>query len=158
MKQEIVKLLESKYIKKHPKFDVGDTIAVSTIIREGDKIRKQIFKGIVIAIKNVGISKTFTIRKISTAGVGVEKILPLNSPNISKIELIKKGSVRKSKLYYMRKRIGKRALKVAEGIMDEEVVEEEEIQETPLETDDKTETVETKEPAADETEAAQVSE
>lgn len=103
--------IESKYIVKRPEFSVGDTVSVSTIVREKNKKRIQVFKGIVIAIKGSGLSKTFTVRKIS-AGIGVEKIFPLNSPNISKIEVVKKGAVRKSKLYYMRKRIGKKALKV----------------------------------------------
>lgn len=101
--------------KQHPNFNVGDTLAVSNIVREGNKKRTQIFKGVVLAIKGSGIRKTFTIRKISM-GIGVEKILPLYSPNVSNIKIIKKGQVRKSKLYYMRKRIGKRALKVKEGI------------------------------------------
>lgn len=115
MNEQKIKELESKFIKDLPKFDVGDTLAVSTIVREGDKKRTQIFKGIVIAIKGSGIRKTFTIRKISM-GVGVEKILPLHSPNISKIKVLKTGVVRKSKIYYMRKRIGKRALKIKEGV------------------------------------------
>jgi large subunit ribosomal protein L19 len=135
MKQELLKQLEAKFIKKLPKFDIGDTIAVSTIIREGDKTRVQIFRGIIIAIKGAGISKTFTIRKISTAGVGVEKIIPFNSPNISKVVVIKKGTVRKSKLYYMRKRIGKRALKITEGVMDTEIAAE--VIETPAEVTEK---------------------
>ncbi len=115
MNEQKIMELESKFIKDLPKFDVGDTLAVSTIVREGDKKRIQIFKGIVIAIKGSGIRKTFTIRKISM-GVGVEKIIPLNSPNISKIKILKTGVVRKSKIYYMRKRIGKRALKIKEGV------------------------------------------
>jgi len=135
MKQELVKQLEAKFIKKLPKFDIGDTIAVSTIIREGDKTRVQIFRGIIIAIKGAGISKTFTIRKISTAGVGVEKIIPFNSPNISKVVVIKKGTVRKSKLYYMRKRIGKRALKITEGVMDTEIAAD--VIETPTDVTEK---------------------
>ncbi|HOY46747.1 MAG TPA: 50S ribosomal protein L19 [Candidatus Dojkabacteria bacterium] len=106
---------EKKFIKDLPEFNVGDTIAVSTIVREGDKKRTQLFKGLVIAIKGSGIRKTFTIRKISN-GVGVEKIIPLNTPNISKVKVIKRGNVRKSKLYYMRNRIGKKALKVKEGV------------------------------------------
>lgn len=113
MNTEIQNKLEKKYMKKLPKFDVGDTIAVTTIIREGDKQRTQTFNGIVLSIKGTGIRKTFTIRKISM-GVGVEKILPFNSPNISKLVVLKRGNVRKSKIYYMRKRIGKKALKIGE--------------------------------------------
>lgn len=123
MKTELIKTIESKNVVKFPKFDVGDTIAVNLIVREGDKKRNQLFKGIVIAIKGSGIRKTFTVRKISL-GVGVEKIIPFFSPNIESIKLTRKGSVRKSKLYYMRKRIGKKALKVNEGVMEEEVLDE----------------------------------
>ena len=111
MKTESIKQIESTYMIKPLSFSVGDTVAVNSIIREGDKQRTQIFKGIIIAVKRSGIRKTFTIRKIS-AGIGVEKIIPLNSPNIKSIKVIRKGSVRKAKLYYMRNRIGKRALKI----------------------------------------------
>lgn len=141
MKTEKIQNLEKTKLVKTPKFGVGDTIAVNLIVREGDKKRNQLFSGIVIAIKNSGIRKTFTIRKIS-AGIGVEKIIPLNSPNIESIKLLKKGSVRKSKLYYMRKRIGKKALKVNEGIMD--VITEAEVEELPLVEEPKVETEETK--------------
>jgi len=141
MKTEKIQNLEKTKLVKNPKFGVGDTIAVNLIVREGDKKRNQLFSGIVIAIKNSGIRKTFTIRKIS-AGIGVEKIIPLNSPNIESIKLLKKGSVRKSKLYYMRKRIGKKALKVNEGIMD--VITEAEVEELPLVEEPKIETEETK--------------
>ncbi len=116
MNQEIIAKREAETLIKRPHFEVGDTISINTIVREGDKKRTQIFKGLVIAIKNSGVRKTFTVRKIS-AGVGVEKILPYNSPNVGDIKIIRKGAVRKSKIYYMRKRIGKKALKVNEGIM-----------------------------------------
>jgi large subunit ribosomal protein L19 len=115
MNYKEIETTEDKFIKELPEFNVGDTISVSTIVREGDKKRVQIFKGLVIAIKGSGIRKTFTVRKISN-GIGVEKILPFYSPNISKMKVLKKGSVRKSKLYYMRDRIGKKALKVKEGL------------------------------------------
>jgi len=141
MKTEKIQNLEKTKLLKNPKFNVGDTIAVNLIVREGDKKRNQLFSGIVIAVKNSGIRKTFTIRKIS-AGIGVEKIIPLNSPNIEGIKLLKKGSVRKSKLYYMRKRIGKKALKVNEGIMD--IITEAEVEELPLVEESKVETEETK--------------
>jgi len=99
-------------------FEVGDTIAVHNILREKGKQRTQVFTGIVIGIKGSGLRKTFTIRKLS-AGIGVEKIFPLHSPNIKKIEFVKKGKVRRSKLYYMRKRVGKKATKIAEGEISE---------------------------------------
>lgn len=130
--------IEKKYLKKLPKFNVGDTIAVTTLIREGDKHRNQTFKGIVMSINGSGIRKTFTVRKISM-GVGVEKIIPVNSPNITKLEVIKRGDVRKSKIYYMRKRIGKRALKVGEKAgkyveeMLDEVTEGEPVEEVTIE-------------------------
>jgi len=141
MKTEIIQEIETKNLSKTAKFDVGDTISVNLIVREGDKKRNQLFTGIVIAIKNSGIRKTFTIRKIS-AGIGVEKIIPLNSPNIESIKLLRKGSVRKSKLYYMRKRIGKKALKVNEGIMN---VEPESNEELPIVEETKVEPVEKEE-------------
>ena len=125
MNKEKQNEIEKKFIKKLPKFSVGDTIAVTTLIREGDKQRSQTFKGIVIAIKGECIRKTFTVRKISM-GVGVEKIIPVNSPNITKLEVLRRGDVRKSKIYYMRKRIGKRALKVGEkkGKYVEDILDE----------------------------------
>jgi large subunit ribosomal protein L19 len=132
MNQVLQNKLESQFIKKTPEFNVGDTIAVTTIIREGDKQRNQVFKGLVIAVKREGVRKTFTIRKISS-GVGVEKIFPLSSPNIEKIEVIKRGAVRKSKIYYMRKRIGKKALKVNEKSGMYESAEADRVVDTPEE-------------------------
>jgi large subunit ribosomal protein L19 len=112
MNVEIVRTIEKDLMKKDlPNFAAGDTIAVHTIIRDGDKKRTQIFKGIVLYTKGSGLGKTFAVRKISFS-VGVEKIFPLHSPNISKIEIIKKGKVRRSKLFYMRGRIGKSAMKI----------------------------------------------
>lgn len=131
--ETIKKNVEEKYLKQHPTFGVGDTIAVSLVVREGDKKRIQIFKGIVLAMKGSGVSKTFTVRKIS-AGIGVEKILPFNSPNISSIEVLKRGAVRRSKIYYMRKRIGKKALKIEEAVMRPvEAIVESEVVETSVE-------------------------
>lgn len=111
MNTELLAKVENKFIKKHPELNVGDQIEVHTVVREKNRNRVQIFKGLVIAIKGSGTRKTFTVRKIS-AGIGVEKILPLHSPNIQKIKILKKGTVRRSKLYYLRERIGKKALKV----------------------------------------------
>jgi len=96
-----------------PDFHVGDTIGVSVNVIEGDKERVQIFKGIVMGIKGSGISRTFRVRKISN-GVGVERIFPINSPRIAKIEILKHGSVRRAKLYYLRGLTGKAATKIKE--------------------------------------------
>lgn len=84
-------------------FSVGDTLSVQQKIKEGDKTRLQTFEGIVIAIKGRGENKMFTVRKISSAGIGVERIWPANSPWIKKITVKKKGKVRRAKLYYLRK-------------------------------------------------------
>jgi len=104
--------------KDIPEFEVGDSIAVHNILREKGKERVQVFRGIVLAIKGSGLAKTFTIRKISS-GIGVEKIFPFNSPSIKKIVFEKKGKVRRAKLYYMRKRIGRSAIKITEGSISE---------------------------------------
>lgn len=93
---------------------VGDTVRVHQSIVEGNKARVQIFEGIVIAIKGEGVGKTFTVRRIGTASIGIEKIFPINLPSIKKIELKRKGQVRRSKLYYLRERIGKAATKIKE--------------------------------------------
>jgi len=119
MDTKLLKFAEKAQIRKdYPQFEVGDTIAVESILREKGKQRTQTFKGIVIAIKGSGLRKMFTIRKISM-GVGVEKIYPLHSPNINKITFLKKGKIRRSKLYYMRGRIGKLATKIVEGEMSD---------------------------------------
>lgn len=100
---------------KLPDFRSGDTIRISYKIIEGEKTRIQPFQGIVIARKGSGVSKTFTVRKIAAGGIGVERIFPLYSPNISKVEILKRGKVRRAKLYYLRGRKGKQAMKVKEG-------------------------------------------
>ena len=94
--------------KKLPTFNSGDTLKVHLKVKEGEKERIQIFEGVCIARKNAGINSSFTVRKISY-GEGIERILPLFSPQISKIEVAKTGSVRRSKLYYLRERSGKSA-------------------------------------------------
>ena len=105
-----------------PDFHVGDTIGVSVNVIEGDKERVQIFKGIVMGIKGSGISRTFRVRKISN-GVGVERIFPINSPRIAKIEIIKHGSVRRAKLYYLRGLTGKAATKIKEKKRTSKIIE-----------------------------------
>lgn len=112
MNSSLLKKIEDSYQKNDVNsFGVGDTVSVSNVIREGEKSRIQLFKGIVIAKKGSGTRATFTVRKISE-GVGVEKIFPLQSPNVSKIEVIRSGSVRRAKLYFLRDRVGKAALRV----------------------------------------------
>jgi large subunit ribosomal protein L19 len=91
-----------------PAFRAGDTIVVSYKIIEGNKERIQDFRGNVIQVKGEGATKTFTVRKMSS-GVGVERIFPISSPNIAEIKVLKRGKVRRSRLYYLRGRVGKKA-------------------------------------------------
>ena len=95
-------------------FNIGDTIKVHNRIKEGSRERIQIFEGTVIAKKHGGIQETFTVRRVSY-GVGVEKTFPMHSPNVEKVEVVRKGKVRRAKLYYLRDRVGK-AAKVKEDI------------------------------------------
>lgn len=97
-----------------PKFSIGDTVKVHVNIKEGDRERVQIFEGTVIAKKGSGVAETFTVRRLSY-GVGVERVFPINSPNVKDVVVIRKGRVRRSKLYYLRNRVGK-AAKVKEQI------------------------------------------
>ncbi|NCN07005.1 MAG: 50S ribosomal protein L19 [Candidatus Pacebacteria bacterium] len=94
--------------------NVGDTVRVHEEIVEGEKKRIQIFEGIVIAVKNRGAGKSFTVRKIGANSIGVEKIFPVNVPAIKTIEVKTRGHVRRSKLYYLRDRIGKAASRIKE--------------------------------------------
>jgi len=93
-------------------FSVGDTIKVSQTIKDGDKTRVQAFQGIVIAIRGDGQGKNFIVRKMAVGGVGVEKIYPINTPTVTGIEIVKKGKVRRAKLYYLRNLLGKKATKI----------------------------------------------
>ena len=97
-----------------PQFEIGDTIVVHNQIKEGARERIQLFDGVVIAKKNGGISATFTVRKMAY-GIGVEKTFPLHSPNVVKVDVTRRGKVRRAKLYYVRERVGK-AAKVKEMI------------------------------------------
>ncbi len=108
--EALVNFVQKEFIpkKEFPEFSAGDTITVYYEIREGDKVRTQFFKGVVIQIKGQGLSKSFTIRKMSGT-VGVERIFPLNLPTIKKIEINKKGKVRRSRIYYFKKLRGKKA-------------------------------------------------
>lgn len=100
------------------KFSVGDTIAVYQEITEGGKKRVQTFEGIVIAIKNEGLGKSFTVRKIGANSIGVEKIYPVNLGSIQKIDVKRKGEVKRSKLYFLRERIGKAASRIKEKALN----------------------------------------
>ncbi|QKJ32207.1 50S ribosomal protein L19 [Mucilaginibacter mali] len=107
---DLVKFVEeqSVEIKKVPVFKAGDTVSVHYKIREGNKERIQVYQGVVIQRNSVGVSETFTVRKVSN-GVGVERIFPINSPNIDKIDVNSVGKVRRSKLFYLRELTGKAA-------------------------------------------------
>jgi len=112
---DIMKELTSSQIRTDlPELVIGDTVKVFINITEGAKSRIQMFEGITIAKKHGGIAQTFTVRRVSY-GVGVEKTFPVNSPTIDRIEIVRKGKVRRSKLYYLRDRVGK-AAKVKERI------------------------------------------
>ncbi len=112
---EIVKAIGNEQMKTEvPVFNVGDTVKVHNLIKEGNRERIQIFEGTVIRKKNGGISETFTVRRVSY-GVGVEKTFPLHSPHVAKVEIVRKGKVRRARLYYLRDRVGK-AAKVKEKL------------------------------------------
>jgi large subunit ribosomal protein L19 len=105
----LVDVVEDKHLKKDVEaFDVGDTVKVHVVIKEGDKERIQIFRGDVIARKGAGMKASFTVRKISF-GVGVERVFPLHSKMVRKIEVVRKGKVKRAKLYYLRNLKGKAA-------------------------------------------------
>ena len=106
----LIKFVQDEFVTKKeiPTFKSGDTITVYYEIREGDKVRTQFFKGVVIQIKGTGLTKTFTIRKMSGT-IGIERIFPFNLPAIQKIEINKKGRVRRSRIYYFRELRGKKA-------------------------------------------------
>ncbi len=108
-----IKMIEQEYTKKEiPKFNVGDTVKIMLKIKEGaDKVRLHPFEGVVIAKKGGGTNSSFTVRKVSY-GEGIERIFPVYSPIIERIEVIRQGKVRRAKLYYLRGKIGKRATKI----------------------------------------------
>ena len=112
---EIIKNIEAEQLKAEaPQFSVGDTVKVSVNIREGERERIQMFEGTVIAKRGSGVAETFTVRRVAY-GVGVERVFPLHSPNVKDVQVIRYGKVRRSKLYYLRDRVGK-AAKVKERI------------------------------------------
>ena len=112
---DALKLMTEGCIKEaNPAIRVGDVVKVHVKIREGERERIQVFEGTIIARKGAGVSETFTVRRVSY-GVGVERVFPANSPNVAKVETVRRGKVRRSKLYYLRDRVGK-AAKVKEQI------------------------------------------
>lgn len=112
---DALKIISQTSVKQElPTFNIGDTVKVSVNIKEGERERIQMFEGTVIARKGSGVAETFTVRRVSY-GVGVERVFPLHSPNVKNIQVVRYGKVRRSKLYYLRNRIGK-AAKVKEKI------------------------------------------
>jgi len=110
--RDIIEKIENEHLKKSvTPFNVGDTIKVHTKVIEGGKERLQAFQGIVLARRGTGLNASFTVRKISY-GEGVERVFPLHSPAVDRIEIVSQGRVRRSKLYYLRDRVGKSATKV----------------------------------------------
>ena len=109
MINNVIREIEAEQLKADiPEFGPGDTIKISVRVREGEKERLQLFQGIVIQRRGEGLQETFTVRKIS-GGIGVERIFPLNTPSIDKIEVVRRGRVRRAKIFYLRKRKGKAA-------------------------------------------------
>lgn len=106
--------MSQRFVYQNQEINVGDTVRVHQRIQEGKKSRIQVFEGVVIAVKNREVNKSFTVRKIGTGGIGVEKIFPVMLPSIEKIEKKRGGDVRRAKLYYLRARTGKAASKVKE--------------------------------------------
>ncbi len=111
MRNRFIEAFEAKQIegKNIPEFRPGDTVRVAVKIKEGNKERIQNFEGVVIAIKGTGAGKTFTVRKIGANSIGVERIFPLYTESIAGIEVVRKGKVRRAKLYYLRNKTGKKA-------------------------------------------------
>ena len=105
---DIIKSIEQEQLKEVAEFGVGDTVKVYGKIREGNRERIQIFEGTVLKIQGTGVRATFTVRKASN-GVGVEKTWPLHSPNVEKVEVVRRGKVRRAKLFYLRSLSGKKA-------------------------------------------------
>lgn len=114
-KVDALKLISNSSLKSEmPVVNVGDTVKVHVKIVEGDKSRIQVFEGTVIAKKHGGISETFTVRRVAH-GCGIERVFPVHSPSVDKVEVVRRGKVRRAKLYYLRDRVGK-AAKVKEQI------------------------------------------
>lgn len=101
-------IAQSSLKSELPEFNIGDTVRVSVKIKEGERERTQAFEGTVIARKHGGVAETFTVRRVAH-GCGVERVFPIHSPHVEKVEIIRRGKVRRSKLYYLRGRVGKAA-------------------------------------------------
>ena len=114
-KDAIKNLTASQLKADAPEIKIGQTVKVHVKIREGERERIQVFEGTVIARNNGGIAETFTVRRVAY-GVGVERVFPLHSPNVAKVEVVRNGKVRRAKLYYLRDKVGK-AAKLKEQIM-----------------------------------------
>lgn len=109
MAKDLMKALTSQYMKHElPEMNIGDTVRVHVKIKEGSRERIQVFEGTIIAKKHGGINETITVRRISY-GVGCEKVFPVHSPTIVSVDTVRRGKVRRAKLYYLRDRVGKRA-------------------------------------------------
>ena len=116
MNQALLKKIESEQFRKDDsKFAVGDSVKVHTKVIEGDKERIQIFSGVIIGKRGTGLNETFSVRRISY-GEGVERVFPLHSPRVDKVEVEREGAVRRAKLTYLRKRLGKGATLVKEKV------------------------------------------
>ena len=112
---DALKLISESSMKKElPELNIGDTVRVHCRIQEGEKSRIQVFEGTIIAKKHGGVNETFTVRRVAF-GCGIERVFPVHSPNVEKVEIVRSGKVRRSKLYYLRDRVGK-AAKVKEKI------------------------------------------
>ena len=112
---DLIKTLTANYMKPElPQMNVGETVRVTLRVKEGSRERNQVFEGTIIARKHGGINETITVRRISY-GVGCEKVFPVHSPSIVKVETVRRGKVRRAKLYYLRNRLGK-AAKVKEKV------------------------------------------
>jgi large subunit ribosomal protein L19 len=104
----ILKFVSGQLKSEIPELNIGDTVRVSVKIKEGERERIQVFEGTIIARQGGSISESFTVRRISY-GVGVERVFPIHSPNVQKVDIVRRGRVRRSKLYYLRDRVGKAA-------------------------------------------------
>ena len=106
---DLIKILSEQHMKPElPELNVGDTVRITVRVKEGRRERNQAFEGTIIAKKHGGINETITVRRISY-GVGCEKVFPVHSPSIVSVETVRRGKVRRAKLYYLRERVGKRA-------------------------------------------------